>query len=228
MLSQLIRTIKMALKSTEEDWAILRACSAFQGLPVVEWCQCMEEFHCRSITTSRSLAGSEAWHPSDGQRETFKELELEEENWDPEASTSRTHQEIRIPDDPFAPGSFNPDALCPPEMLISRGRPQRGSFNTDISNDNYFPNHSRYGSEELSSFSGFLSKANWQFTENQRYVGDPFLNPTASCLSLHFGRYSPMSSRDSIASTVDESIERAANSPLNKAIVTVWFFTDHR
>src|ERR1700734_1045140 len=63
MLSQLTKTIKMALKSTEE---VLRATrSALQRFPVVEWRQCMEDLHKRSTVTSRGLAGSNAWRESD-------------------------------------------------------------------------------------------------------------------------------------------------------------------
>lgn len=65
MLSQLTKTIKMALKSTEEERAILRARSAVQRFPVVEWRQRMEDFHKRSIYQSRTLAASNAWRESD-------------------------------------------------------------------------------------------------------------------------------------------------------------------
>ncbi|KAF5368145.1 hypothetical protein D9615_010206 [Tricholomella constricta] len=65
MLSQLTKTIKMALKSTEEERAILRARSAVQRFPVVEWRQRMEDFDKRSINMSRSIAGHNAWRESD-------------------------------------------------------------------------------------------------------------------------------------------------------------------
>ncbi|BEJ00050.1 hypothetical protein CcaverHIS631_0410920 [Cutaneotrichosporon cavernicola] len=61
MLSQFTKTIKLALKSTEEERAILRARSAVQRFPVVEWRQRLEDFQKRSITMSRSLAGEHAW-----------------------------------------------------------------------------------------------------------------------------------------------------------------------
>jgi alpha-1,3-glucan synthase len=61
MLSQLTKTIKLALKSTEEERAILRARSAVQRFPVVEWRQRLEDFQRRSITVSRSGAGEHAW-----------------------------------------------------------------------------------------------------------------------------------------------------------------------
>ena len=61
MLSQLTKTIKLALKSTEEERAILRARSAVQRFPVVEWRQRLEDFQRRSIATSRSGAAEMAW-----------------------------------------------------------------------------------------------------------------------------------------------------------------------
>ena len=61
MLSQLTKTIKLALKSSEEERAILRARSAVQRFPVVEWRQRLEDFQRRSINTSRSNAGEHAW-----------------------------------------------------------------------------------------------------------------------------------------------------------------------
>lgn len=61
MLSQLTKTIKLALKSTDEERAILRARSAVQRFPVVEWRQRLEDFQRRSINSSRSHAGENAW-----------------------------------------------------------------------------------------------------------------------------------------------------------------------
>ncbi|KAK7462698.1 hypothetical protein VKT23_007286 [Stygiomarasmius scandens] len=64
LLSQLTKAMKMALKSTEEERAILRARSAVQRFPVVEWCLRMENLHRHSIDSSRHLAGSNAWRYS--------------------------------------------------------------------------------------------------------------------------------------------------------------------
>ena len=61
MLSQLTKTIKLALKSSPEERAILRARSAVQRFPVVEWRQRLEDFQRRSIATSRANAGEHAW-----------------------------------------------------------------------------------------------------------------------------------------------------------------------
>lgn len=62
MLSQLTKTIKLALRSTQDERAILRARSAVQRFPVVEWRQRLEDFHKRSIRTSRGLAGENAYY----------------------------------------------------------------------------------------------------------------------------------------------------------------------
>ena len=60
MLSQLSKTIKMALKSSDEERALLRARSAVQRFPVVEWRQHVEDFHKCSIGASRQVAGHNA------------------------------------------------------------------------------------------------------------------------------------------------------------------------
>ena len=65
MLSQLARTIKMALKSTEQERQLLCARSAVQRFPVVEWHQRTEDFHSRSINASRSFTGSKAWRKTE-------------------------------------------------------------------------------------------------------------------------------------------------------------------
>ena len=57
MLSRLGRTVEMALKPTERERQLLRARLAVQRFPVVEWRQRTEDFHSRSIGTSRSIAG---------------------------------------------------------------------------------------------------------------------------------------------------------------------------
>ena len=51
-LSQLSHTIKMAPKSTEHERRLLRARSAIQHFPVVEWRQCTEDSHSCSIAAS--------------------------------------------------------------------------------------------------------------------------------------------------------------------------------
>ena len=57
MLSQFGKTIKKALKSTQKKRQLLRARSAVQHFPVVEWHQRTEDFHKKSINASRKIAG---------------------------------------------------------------------------------------------------------------------------------------------------------------------------
>jgi alpha-1,3-glucan synthase len=83
MLSQFAKTIKLALKSTHEERAVLRARSAVQRFPVVEWRQRTEDFHKRSINMSRDLAGSDAWRASDCEA-PMPQPNLEIEDWTPE------------------------------------------------------------------------------------------------------------------------------------------------
>ncbi|KAA1072162.1 Cell wall alpha-1,3-glucan synthase ags1 [Puccinia graminis f. sp. tritici] len=63
MHSQFAKTIKAALKSTNEERAVLRARSALQRFPVLEWRSRMENMHRRSIKASRKYAGTLAAGP---------------------------------------------------------------------------------------------------------------------------------------------------------------------
>ncbi|KAJ3781651.1 glycoside hydrolase family 13 and glycosyltransferase family 5 protein [Lentinula aff. detonsa] len=66
LISQLRKSIRMALGSGEGERKRMRARSAVQRFPVVEWRQRMEEFHRRSVSVSREEAGENAWRESDG------------------------------------------------------------------------------------------------------------------------------------------------------------------
>jgi alpha-1,3-glucan synthase len=215
MLSQLTKTIKMALKSTDEERAILRARSAVQRFPVVEWRQRMEDLHRRSISTSRSIATVDAWRPSDGLRQNFgphvgPEVDIEE--WDsgsPAIGISRDGSPVQSSQDALTAQN---------DYLTAPRRRRRGSLSTDVSEDE-FGRYSRDGIEGRPDFGGFLSRANRQIAKDQRHVGDPFLSSTPSA-NRPFGLHSRASSVESIASIVDEK----ADSPLNKAIATVRVF----
>lgn len=205
MLSQLTKTIKMALKSTEEERAILRARSAVQRFPVVEWRQRMEDLHRRSITTSRSTSGDDAWRPSDGRMQNFSSSDLEMEEWEPEDPSQYDRDPLFPP--PTAPGQGSQDT--------PRSNGRKASFSTDMSDDEYqIP--SRDGTEHNHNYSSFLSRANRQFAKDQRHVTDPFLS-NSSTPNKPFGYHSRASSVESIASIIDEK----ADSPLNTAIATV-------
>lgn len=65
LLSQLSKSIKLALRSTEEERAELRARSALQRFPVMEWCLLTHKFHRRAVVASRSRSGDCIWKPND-------------------------------------------------------------------------------------------------------------------------------------------------------------------
>ncbi|CDO74608.1 Glycoside Hydrolase Family 13 / Glycosyltransferase Family 5 protein [Trametes cinnabarina] len=233
MISQLTKTIKMALKSTEEERAMLRARSAVQRFPVVEWRQRMEDFHRRSITASRTIAGPNAWRPSDANFNPTGHNLHETTDWNPEFQAypsqpdwdSRSIAESISPkiNTPGSPGQWSVDTLTPGQpdphlsapRLVPHGR--RGSVSTDISDNegDYFSSQPSPG-ETRQDFGNFLERANRTIARDQKHTPDPFLDPAPS---RPFGAHSRVSSVESIASIVDEK----QNSPLNKAIAS---FTD--
>ncbi|KAM5531218.1 hypothetical protein V8D89_015136, partial [Ganoderma adspersum] len=236
MMSQLTKTIKMALKSNEEERAMLRARSAVQRFPVVEWRQRMEDFHRRSINASRHIAGGNAWRPSDADFSPSMHAQ-EPSSWEPEyqaypsqpdwdsrsiaESQSQSPRFSSTPVTPGSPGQWSQETLTPggdPHLIAPRlvhGR--RGSVSTDISDNegDYFsaqPN----SAEVRQDFGNFLERANKTIARDQRHAPDPFLDAAPT---RPFGSHSRVSSVESIASIVDEK----QNSPLNKAIAS---FTD--
>ncbi|KAF8274895.1 modular protein with glycoside hydrolase family 13 and glycosyltransferase family 5 domains [Lactarius quietus] len=227
LMSQLSKTVKLALKSTEEERAILRARSAVQRFPVVEWRQRMEDFHKRSIHASRSLAGHDAWRPSDGATGGLTAI-AEHDDWNPvhqadpsqpdwDAQSAQNSPRMNIPG---SPGQWSQDTLTPggDPFLQAPPRIQDASRNSISSNasdteGDYAP-QSR-GGQGQPEFGNFLDKANRTIARDQKHAPDPFLEAP----SRPFGSHSRVSSVESIASIVDEK----ANSPLNKAIAS---FTD--
>ncbi|KIY43381.1 glycoside hydrolase family 13 and glycosyltransferase family 5 protein [Fistulina hepatica ATCC 64428] len=235
MLSQLTKTIKLALKSTEEERAILRARSAVQRFPVVEWRQRTEDFHRRSILASRGLAQEDAWRASDcdGGR---PRIIPDNDDWNPvqqgypmqpdwDRSSDSGHDVPVSPAtaapsspgfSPISPGGWSHDTLT---AIDQRRMQNRGSYVSSISHDDYSPSRAPTTvSIESPGYDDFLERANRTITKDQKSVRDPFvdgsLSPTRS-----FGIHSRISSVESISSIVDEK----SNSPLNKAIAS---FTD--
>jgi alpha-1,3-glucan synthase len=225
MMSQLTKTIKLALKSTEEERAILRARSAVQRFPVVEWRQRMEDFHKRSINASRHLAAQNSWRPSDGA--TGGAIAIpEHDDWNPvhqvdpsqpdwDAQSAHTSPRMNIPGSPdqwsqetLTPGG-DPFLQAPPRIIDG----QRFSINSNISDadvDSFSQSGANTGKPE---FGNFLDKANRTIARDQKHAPDPFLDAP----SRSFGEHNRISSVESIASIVDEK----SNSPLNKAIASV-------
>ncbi len=157
MLSQLTKTIKMALKSTEEERAVLRARSAVQRFPVVEWRQRMEDFHKRSINASRSIAGTDAWRESDCDGAGVRPM-ADTDDWNPvnQAYPSQPEWDRNsMLDSPHAhtpgsPGQWSQDTLTAagaPRLLPPDG--SRNSFTTDGGQDDDYFSHSRGSTLDL-------------------------------------------------------------------------------
>ncbi|GJE90808.1 apha amylase catalytic domain and glycogen synthase DULL1-like domain-containing protein [Phanerochaete sordida] len=232
MMSQLTKTVKMALKSTEEERAMLRARSAVQRFPVVEWRQRMEDFHRRSIGISRGLAGPNAFRASDCDGGRGHAI-AEHDDWNPEYQDHPSQpawdaasiaESPRTPGPPASPGQWSQDTLTPgqngldaPPRLLPDGR--RGSFGTDVSDNegDYFTPNRGSTDNRQDNFGNFLDRANKTIARDNKHTPDPFLDATAP--NRPFGSHSRVSSVESIASIVTEK----ADSPLNKAMAA---FTD--
>jgi len=235
MLSQLTKTIKMALRSTEEERAILRARSAVQRFPVVEWRQRMEDLHKRSINMSRSIAGAESWRESDCDGAGLLPMQ-DAEDWNPEAlaypsqpdwdSRSINEGRMSMPATPGSPGQWSQDSLTPAgDPYLSAPRVvydgHRGSFETTTDGGDYFA-QPRAAPDSPQGYNSFLDKANRVISRNQKNAPDPFLDPSAVLMpNRPFGAHSRVSSVESISSIVDEK----SNSPLNKAMASVSHIT---
>ncbi|KAF9535312.1 modular protein with glycoside hydrolase family 13 and glycosyltransferase family 5 domains [Crepidotus variabilis] len=213
MLSQLTKTIKMALKSTEEERALLRARSAVQRFPVVEWRQRTEDFHKRSINISRGIAGSNAWRESDCDGSGVRPM-ADTDDWNPvdQAHPTQPDWDARsINEGPMTPNLHSPaqwsqDTLTPGD--------ERGP------NGDYFQQNRNSTASETpgGGFNNFLERANKTIGKDQKHVPDPFLEGNLTP-NRPFGAHSRVSSVESISSIVEEK----SNSVLNKAIAS---FTD--
>ncbi|KAF8843644.1 glycoside hydrolase family 13/glycosyltransferase family 5 protein [Paxillus ammoniavirescens] len=226
MLSQLSKTIKLALRSTEEERAILRARSAVQRFPVVEWRQRMEDMHKRSIQTSRRIAGPNAWRESDCGITSTRPMD-DTDDWNP------VHQGIPSQPDwdvtsalssprniPVSPAGSSRGSTPVDESFLAappRRRPDTAgssSMNSDVSDEEDF-SRSSLANSGRQGFDNFLEKANRVIAQDQRHAPDPFLDAPPK----PFGEHSRRPSAESIGSIVEEK----TNSPLNKAITS---FTD--
>ncbi|KAG6879976.1 hypothetical protein C0992_008569 [Termitomyces sp. T32_za158] len=226
MLSQLTKTIKKALKSTEEERAILRARSAVQRFPVIEWRQRMEDFHRRSIKTSRRLAGPSAWRESDCNNGVVAPIE-ENEDWNPVNQTHPMQPDwdtasIQSRYTPGSPAAWSQETLSPSGTLSGGGRPHDDSRATSMEGDADYFNHPRgvaVTSDTPEAYHDFVERANRAIARDHRHAPDPFLEGGLEVPSRPFGAHARVSSVDSISSIVEEK----SNSPLNKAIAS---FTD--
>ncbi|KAF5390171.1 hypothetical protein D9757_002866 [Collybiopsis confluens] len=215
MLSQLTKTIKMALKSSEEERAILRARSAVQRFPVVEWRQRMEDFHRRSIIASRDQASADAWRESDcdGGTGGFRATG-ENEDWNPvsqEQPSQPGWDHLASPmGSPSLNNSVDSFAMDDPASVSPRLHPGDDD------------DSSRSGVDNSQGYDDFLNRANRAIARDQRNAPDPFLDAPGGDFkrpARPFSSHSRMSSASSLADVADEH----SNSPLNKAIAS---FTD--
>jgi alpha-1,3-glucan synthase len=219
MLSQLTKTIKMALKSTEEERAILRARSALQRFPVVEWRQRMEDLHKRSIVTSRGIAGSNAWRESDCDNGVLPAM-ADTDDWNPATQIYPTQPEwdVRSVSDsqlnpPGSPGQWTPEVHTPDGARF--GSETQRSLNSGDS-DNYFNPRGGMAEGTPDGFNTFLERANRTITKDHAHVPDPFTDGGLAP-NRPFGPHNRLSSVESIASIVEEK----SDSPLNKAVLAV-------
>ena len=242
MLSQLSKTIKLALASSTEERAILRARSAVQRFPVVEWRQKIEDFHKRSIVTSRHLAGDNAWRESDCSMPPPR-LDLEDEDWTPEMQSDPSQPDWAAESLRSSRSSTLGDSMNAPSLrattsgieasplgshfLSPNYPPSRSSISTEGSDreDNAATLHSTYNAflrtppdlEPGEPYGDFLARANRQIARETRHIGDPFLDDS-STIPRPFGTtHSRRSSADSISSIIDEK----SDSSLNKAMTSV-------
>lgn len=215
----------MALKSTEEERAILRARSALQRFPVVEWRQRIEDFHRRSITTSRNIAGVNTWRESDCDGGTARPIG-ESEDWNPvtQAHPTQPDWDNRSVNDyshahsPTSQAHWSQETLTP--VVDGPYTPGVDSPNTPVreGGPDYFSDPGASTPATPQGYNGFLERANRAIAKDHRHAPDPFVDGGLAP-SRPFGEHSRVSSVESISSIVDEK----SNSPLNKAMASVSF-----
>ena len=198
MLSQFTKTIKAALKSTEEERALLRARSAVQRFPVVEWRQRMEDFHRRSINTSRHLAGANAFRASDCDGALPRMIHgNDDEDWTPAALQEPTQPNWDANSQYLTPGAVprvgSSGSISSLGITTDSPRGNRGST-VSAAGEDYFSQRTRVASElgENAPASGedyqdFLSRANRRIAREQRHVPDPFLDDENMAPNRPFG-----------------------------------------
>ena len=198
----------------------MRARSAVQRFPVVEWRQRTEDFHKRSINASRRQAGQEAWRKTDGDTRGLAPIE-HPINWDPvqQEDPSRPSwgdQESLMDNPGMRSANVSQENLAVGQPLLTAAN--RDSVASDISSDTAYRNS--VASQQ--PYNSFLERANRQFAQQNQNAPDPFLDQGRMSLGARpYSQYSTssrLSSVESIATIVDEK----QNSPLNKAVDTVW------
>ena len=200
MLSQFGKTIKKALKSTAKERQLLRARSAVQRFPIVEWRQRTEDFHKRSINASRRHAGPDAWRQSDGDMRGMLPVE-HVGDWDP------VHQEgpsrpawgdkesgIDSPGIRSANASQENLAVAQPLLTPPPQLSNRDSVASDMSGTTV--NRNSVASQQ--QYNSFLERANRQFARDNQNAPDPFMDQGRSLSARPYSRYSTTSRISSV------------------------------
>ena len=211
MLSQFGKTIKKVLKSTQKERQLLRAHSAVQRFPVIEWRQRTEDFH-KSINASRKITGQNAWRKTDGDTSGMRPIQ-HIGDWDPVQQ-----------DGPSRPAWDQESLMNSPDpcsSIISQdnfARPNRDSFASDMSGDTAANRNSVASQQQYNT----LERANRQFANQHQGILEPFMEQQARnpLTAQPFSQYSTTSRISSVESIVTIADEKQ-NSPLNKATESV-------
>ncbi|KAG2142801.1 uncharacterized protein EDB93DRAFT_1157751 [Suillus bovinus] len=196
MLSQLSKTIKLALKSTEEERAMLRARSAVQRFPVVEWRQRMEDMHRRSINASRKLAGSNAWRKADSKTEPSQHAVPEVEHWNPLnqglLARPKPAAQSAMLSQRLVPSSPGNQVLTPHNESFLSSSPclninRDSSYTSDTSSSDKEHSRHSFATSSRSGYRDLLEKVNETIAQNHRHASDPFLSPTTPSHFRNFG-----------------------------------------
>ncbi|PVF98937.1 putative cell wall alpha-1,3-glucan synthase [Serendipita vermifera] len=235
MVSQFTKTIKLALDSSHQERAILRARSAIQRFPVVEWRQKMENFHKRSITASRTLAGDDAWRESDCQL-TYPAPDWTSTEWTPEVQLDPSRpgwatESLRSCETPTIVDSFSTSSLrhahsfqdfsvASSRFLVPVDASARSSLSADCLESEPSERSRSQDSQPFPApvgpYSDFLARANQAIAkeiENKGTLSSGRLSPALPPYARYHSRQSSM---ESITSIVNEK----PNSPLNKAMAS--------
>ena len=188
----------------------MRARSAAQRFPVVEWKQRMEDFHKRSINVSRHLAGYNAWRQSDGISGSVAAM-TEQGVWNPIHLANPPQPESDKPgeQDMNTPGDSDQGTFSRSESFLHIP-PQvqdcdSSSIGCYMSDSESGSNHDLNGQ---SDYGQFLDSTNRTITRAQ---SDPFLAGSSRLIPSR-----PISVQP-ITSIVGEKV----NSPLNKSMASV-------
>jgi len=199
----------------------------------------MENFHKRSIVTSRHLAGEDAWRESDC-KVPIQKADLDVEDWTPEMQPDPSRPEWASGSLSSSRSSAFGDSLHTPSLRHTASYSSDSSAvggsrdsSLNITLDRSFSSTITSDCDEDSSglrpannlltppdldpgepYGDFLAKVNRQIAREQRHLGDPFLG---SPCKRPFEGHSRGTSSESISSVIDEK----ANSPLNKAMTSV-------